>query len=97
MPKSLSASIGVDLYPTATVGLAALLQSQCDVAKFTPAPRVEQSCFGGVHTISLNRVDVCVNCRGGGRSNGSLCAVSFDSLPGSQVLGSSLFLECDVG
>ena len=43
MPKSLSALIVVDLYPTATVGLAALLQSQCDVAKFTPATRVEQN------------------------------------------------------
>ncbi len=42
MPKSLSALIVVDLYPTATLGLAALPQSQCDVAKFTPATRVEQ-------------------------------------------------------
>ena len=42
MPKSLSALIVIDLYPTATVGLAALLQSQCDVAKFTPVTRVEQ-------------------------------------------------------
>ena len=42
MPKSLSALIVVDHYPTAAVGLAAMLQSQCDVAKFTPATRVEQ-------------------------------------------------------
>ena len=97
MPKSLSASIGVDLYPTATVGLVAVLQSQCDVAKFTPAARVEQIRFGGFNRISLNRVDVRVNCRGGGRSNGSLCAVSFENLRGSQILGSRLFLECDVG
>src|SRR5271170_8436690 len=61
MPKSLSASIVVDLYPTATVGLVALLQSQCDVAKFTPATRVEQIRFGGFNRISLNRVDVRVH------------------------------------
>ena len=97
MPKSLSALIVVDLYPTATVGLAALLQSQCDVAKFTPATRVEQVRFGGFNRISLDRVDVRVNCRGGGSSNGSLCAVSFENLRGSQVLGSRLFFECDVG
>ncbi len=42
MPKSLSALIVVHLYPTATVGLAALLQSQCDIAKFTPATRIEE-------------------------------------------------------
>ena len=42
MPKSLSALIVVDLYPTATVGLVALFQSQCDVAKFTPATRIEE-------------------------------------------------------
>jgi hypothetical protein len=32
MPKSLSTSILVDLYPTTTVGSVALLQRQCDVA-----------------------------------------------------------------
>ena len=96
MPKSLSALIVVDLYPTAAVGLAALFQSQCDVAKFTPATRVEQIRFGGFNRISLNRVDVRVNCRGGGKSNGSLCAVTFENLRGSQVLGSRLFLERDV-
>ena len=42
MPKSLSALIVVDLYPPGTVGLVALLQSQCDGAKFTPVTRVEQ-------------------------------------------------------
>ena len=42
MSKSLSASIVVDLYPTATVGLVALLQSQGHRAKFAPATRVEQ-------------------------------------------------------
>ena len=42
MPKSLSALKVIDVYPTATVGLVALLQSQCDVAKFTPTTRVEQ-------------------------------------------------------
>ena len=42
MPKSLSALIVVHLYPTAAVGLAALLQSQCDIAKFTPATRIEE-------------------------------------------------------
>ena len=42
MPKGLSALIVVDLYPTAAVGLVALLQSQRDGAKFAPATRVEQ-------------------------------------------------------
>jgi hypothetical protein len=38
-----------------------------------------------------------VNCRDGGRSNDGLYAVSFENLRGSQVLGSRLVLECDVG
>jgi hypothetical protein len=97
MPKSLSASIVVDLYPTATVGFVALLQSQCDVAKFTPATRVEQLRFGGFNRISLNRVGIRAYCRGGGRSHGRLCAVSFENLRGSQVLPSRLFLEYDFG
>ena len=67
MPKSLSASIVVDLYPTATVGLVALLQSQCDVAKFTPATRVEQIRFGGFNCISLDRRAIRVYCGGGGQ------------------------------
>jgi hypothetical protein len=35
VPKSLSAPIVLDLYPTAAVGLVASLQGQCDVAKVT--------------------------------------------------------------
>jgi hypothetical protein len=42
VPKSLSASIVVDLYPTAAVGLVALLQGKGDVTKFTPAARIEE-------------------------------------------------------
>ena len=42
MPKSVSAPIIVGLYPTAAVGLVALLQGKRDVAKVTPAARIEQ-------------------------------------------------------
>ena len=42
MPKSLSAPIVVDLYPTAAVGLTSLLQGKGDVAKCTPAARIEE-------------------------------------------------------
>jgi hypothetical protein len=42
VPKSLSASIIVDLHPTAAVGLVALLQGKGDVTKFTPAARIEE-------------------------------------------------------
>ena len=42
MPKSVSAPIVVGLYPTAAVRLVALPQGQGDVAKFTPAARIEE-------------------------------------------------------
>jgi hypothetical protein len=42
VPKSLPASIVVDLYPTAAVGLVALLQGQGDVTEFTPAASIEE-------------------------------------------------------
>ena len=42
MPKSLSAPIVVELYPTTAIGLVVLLQGEGDVAKFTPAARIEE-------------------------------------------------------
>ena len=76
MPKSLPASIVIDLYPTATVGPVALLQGQGDVAKFTPATRVEQIRFGGFNCISLDRRGIRVYCGGGGRSHGRFLRAS---------------------
>jgi hypothetical protein len=40
--KSLSAPTVVDPYPTTAIGLPGLLQGQSDVAKFTPAARIEK-------------------------------------------------------
>ena len=69
MPKSLPASIVIDLNPTATVGPVALLQGQGNIAKFSPATRVEQIRFGGFNCVSLDRRGIRVYCGDGGRSN----------------------------
>lgn len=74
MPKRLPASIVIDLNPTAIVGPSALLQGQCDVAKFSPATRVEQPRFGGYDCINLDRVDIRAYCGGGGSSHGGFAA-----------------------
>ena len=68
MPKSLPASIVIDLNPTATVGPMALLQGQGYIAKFSPATRVKQMRFGGFNR-SLDRRDIRVYCGGGGSSH----------------------------
>jgi hypothetical protein len=54
VPKSLSARIVVNLHPRTLLGLVGLLQRQGDVAKWTPAARIEQMCFGGFKGISPN-------------------------------------------
>jgi hypothetical protein len=54
VPKSLSARIVVYLYPRTSVGLAGLLQRQGDVAKRTPAARIEEVRFGGSKRIRSN-------------------------------------------
>jgi hypothetical protein len=54
VPKSLSARIVVNLHPRTLLGLVGLLQRQGDVAKWTPAARIEQICFGGFKRISPN-------------------------------------------
>ena len=61
MPKSLPASIVIDLNPTATVGPVALLQGQGNIAKFSPATRVEQIRFGGFNcSASIDAVFACI-------------------------------------
>jgi len=75
MPKSLSARIVVDLYPSTHFGLAGLPQCQGDVAKRTPAAGVEQVRFRGFEKISSNfhgivfadagrSADCCDSCKG---------------------------------
>jgi hypothetical protein len=67
MPKGLPASIVIDLNPTAIVGPMALLQGQGNVAKFSPATRVEKIRFGGFN-CSLDRRGIRMYCGGGGSS-----------------------------
>jgi hypothetical protein len=76
MPKRLPASIVIDLNPTATVGPLALLQGQGNIAKFSPATRVEQIRFGGFNCISLNRRGIRVYCGVGGRSHDRFYALA---------------------
>jgi hypothetical protein len=68
MPKRLPASIVIDLNPIAAVGPVALLQGQGNIAKFSPATRVEQLRFGGCN-CSLDRRGLRVYCGGGGSSH----------------------------
>ena len=69
MPKSLPASIVIDLNPTATVGPVALLQGQGNIAKFSPAARVEQM-RSGEFNCSLGRRGSRGYCGAGGKSHG---------------------------
>jgi hypothetical protein len=57
MAKSLSTGIVVDPYPCSSFGLASLLQSQGDVAKWTPVTRIEEVRSGRFQRIrsSLHR------------------------------------------
>lgn len=74
MSKSLPASIGIHLDPTATIGVMALLQRQGDVAKFSPTARVEQMPSGGFNRISLDRRGIHGHGGAGGKSHGQLFA-----------------------
>ena len=56
MAKSLSTGIVVNLYPRSSFGLASLLQSQGDVAKWTPVTRIEEMRFGRFQRSSLHRI-----------------------------------------
>ena len=62
MPKSLSAAIIVDRYPTAAVGLTSLLQGQSDIAKCTPGARIKEVRFGGFKRIRSNFHRVVIRC-----------------------------------
>ena len=75
MPKGLPASIVIDLNPTATVSPVALLQGQSNIAKFSPATRVEQFRFGGFN-CSLDRRGIRVYCGGGGSSHDKVLRAS---------------------
>jgi hypothetical protein len=67
VPKSLSARIVVDLYPSATVRPAGLLQGEGDVAKWTPAAGIEEVRLGRLKLIGFNfhRIVVRSDYRGG--------------------------------
>lgn len=80
MPKSLSASIVIDLNPTAVVGPVALLQGQGHIAKFSPATRVEQIRFGGFNR-SLDRRGIRMYCGDAGAPMTRVCALA-DSAAG---------------
>ncbi len=75
MPKSLPASIVIDLNPTAAVGPVALLQGQGNIAKFSPATRVKQIRFGGFN-CSLDRRGIRVDCGDGGGSHDKVLRAS---------------------
>jgi len=75
MPKSLPASIVIDLNPTAAVGPVALLQGQGHIAKFSPATRVERIRFGGFNR-SLDRRGIRMYCGDGGSSHNKVLRAS---------------------
>ena len=52
MPKCLSARIIVDLYPHTSYGLTSLLETKCNIAKWTPTPRIEEVGFGRFKRIT---------------------------------------------
>jgi hypothetical protein len=72
VPKSLSAPIVVDLYPSTAVGLVSLLQRKGDVAKGTPAARIKEVRLGGGKRIGPNSHIVVKSriVRRSGRSSG---------------------------
>ena len=93
MPRLVGIDV-VDLHPTLH-RLGGHVFKVSVTSQSSPQLPYSKSLIWRYHRISLNRVDVRVNCRGGGRSNGSSRAVSF-AIARKSASFSRLFLD-DVG